>query len=265
MKPFSYSAHFATRPIDSYGNRIPLVVSELVRKLEDMKAEEVEGIFRLSGAATTVQNLVNELDRGPVRDYTPYNAITVACALKTYFREHAKTEPLLSFSLYPQFLQAVSDDNDDLCVARLGEVIKGLSEGRYRTLAYVILFLSRIAKNADKNKMNAMNLSICFAPNLIGGRDQSQAMIMMNNQAENRVIQLMIEHADTLFGHVTFTGDCFVASRETSALILSAANEAQLMQMNRRWSYRTRSLVPYVPKMWFDDPSFQRPTRDPGV
>ena len=265
MKPFSFNPGFATRPLDSYGDRIPVVVSDLVRKLEEQKAEEVEGIFRLSGAATVVTALLTELDRGPVRDYSPYNAITVACALKAYFREQAKTEPLLSFALYDSLLRSVSDDDDKACVARIAEVVKGLSVGRYRTLAYVILFLGRIAKNCDKNKMNPMNLSICFAPNLIGGREQSQAMIMMNNQAENRVVQLMIEHADELFGHVVFTDDCFVSSREVSTLVLSAANEAQMAQMNKRWSYRTRSLVPYVPKVWFDDPDFQRPTRDPAV
>ena len=251
--------HFVAQPLESYGDRIPFIVSDLVGKLIEEKAEQVEGIFRLSGSATVISNLMDELDRGPVTDYSPYNQITIACALKTYFRELAKTEPLISFSLYEPLLDAVSGENDAECIPKIAAIVAQLPPCRRVTLAFLMRYLSQIARNSERNKMTPNNLAICFAPNLLGGQDQSQAMMMVRNQVQNRAIKLMIEYADSIFANVSLDEHCFMSDREVEVIVRSAMNESQMGQMNKRWSYRARSLIPYAPKECFEDPDFRRP------
>lgn len=251
--------HFVTQPLESYGGRVPFIVSDLVSTLVEQKAEQVEGIFRLSGSATVISNLMDELDRGPVSDYSSYNAITVACALKTYFRELAKTEPLISFSLYEPLLEAVSGENDSECIPRIIKVVTKLDHCRLVTLAFLMRYLSRIAQNSERNKMTPNNLAICFAPNLLGGQDASQAMMMIRNQVQNRAVKLMIEFADQIFASVPINENSFMSEREIDVLMRSALNEGQIDQMSKRWTERCRSLIPYAPKESFADPDFKRP------
>jgi hypothetical protein len=87
-------------------NGVPLVVEKALQHLEvaDMKTE---GIFRLSGAASTVQSLKEAFDKGPVASGRAAlaectDAHAIAGVVKLFLRE--MPEPLLSYALYESWI-----------------------------------------------------------------------------------------------------------------------------------------------------------------
>lgn len=254
----SVSPHFVTRPFESDGNHIPWIVTELIDVLTDKEAHEVEGIFRLSGSQVVVANLMEELDRGPVRDYSKYDAVTIACALKSFFRAHSKEDPLVPFELYDEMI-AISNIEEADAIKQLSAVIKKMSRGRQVTLCYLMFFLSCIAENSEKNKMKASNLAICVAPNILVPPIADPALIMYRNECQNKIVTMMIEHNQEIFGDVKLTSDEFMKSVDIQIIARSVSNEVQIDQIRKRWKYRSESVIPYVPTHLFNDPTFKRP------
>eukprot|EP01126_Amoeba_proteus_P051196 TRINITY_DN6102_c0_g6_i3.p1 TRINITY_DN6102_c0_g6~~TRINITY_DN6102_c0_g6_i3.p1 ORF type:complete len:412 (-),score=91.15 TRINITY_DN6102_c0_g6_i3:280-1515(-) len=88
---------------------IPRIVTSVVQYLESYGL--VRGIFRVSGAASEVEQYTNALDRGQVIDFEEYDADVNAVAglLKLFLRK--LPEPLLQTDLYPHFLKSDCSNN----------------------------------------------------------------------------------------------------------------------------------------------------------
>lgn len=76
----------------------------------------IEGLFRLSGAASDVRQLANEFDRPPYfgkhLDLSTYDIHTITGVVKKYLR--ALPEPVIPRHFHPRFLQiATSLSNND--------------------------------------------------------------------------------------------------------------------------------------------------------
>lgn len=139
-------------------------------------------------------------------DLADAHAVDVASLLKQFLRE--LPDPLMTSALYDVFVQCAGAVTVDGTSAHVDAVLLAcllLPDVNLATLRYLVTFLMRVAAMSEHNKMDASNLAVCLAPNLLNCEHVS-ALTMTDGQrleAETSVIQLLIENA----AHVGMVSD----------------------------------------------------------
>lgn len=158
-----------------------------------------EGLFRIAGGTSKVRRMKLSLDAGlfnvPLpRDYRDMHV--VASVLKSYLRE--LPEPLLTYRLYENFVNASRQPSEQTRLNAIWEAIHLLPEANFQNLRYLIKFLSTLTQNQSTNKMTPSNLAIVIAPNLLWAADES-TFDMNITTAVNCIVELLIKHADWFY------------------------------------------------------------------
>ncbi|EGG23324.1 RhoGAP domain-containing protein [Cavenderia fasciculata] len=170
----------------------------------EKRALLVEGIFRLSGANSQIKSLKNCFDAGEEVDLNDCEDVhTVAGLLKLYLRE--LPEPLFPFETYSSFIEISKGDVPKQQKIDSVKLLVSLLPAPNRALfRHLFRFLEKVYANAGVNKMNAVNLSIVFAPNLLKDKDNNVMNVVADAQYVNHVVQLIIENSfDSLFMMLT--------------------------------------------------------------
>ncbi|ESN97242.1 hypothetical protein HELRODRAFT_85587, partial [Helobdella robusta] len=105
----------------------------------------VDGIYRLSGAASTINKLRHHhyyhylFDEGktPQLSLESYkqDIHSISSLLKMYFRE--LPNPLLTYQLYDSFIEAITEREESVRLSKICDVIKQLPPPHYRSVAVV--------------------------------------------------------------------------------------------------------------------------------
>ncbi|CAG5116976.1 unnamed protein product, partial [Candidula unifasciata] len=174
---------------------IALVLEACILTLLETGIEE-EGLFRLAGSSVKLKKLKACFDAHSV-DMEEFSTDphTVAGALKQYLRE--LPEPLLTFQLYDDFIQAAMLPQDQRLQA-LWSVIHQLPKPNYNNFRYLIKFLAKLAERCDVNKMKPSNIGIVIGPNLLWS-ERSDAPNMMSTGPVSGIIETVVTHADWFF------------------------------------------------------------------
>ncbi|XP_074648090.1 rho GTPase-activating protein 17-like [Tubulanus polymorphus] len=190
--------------LQSTEREIAVVLEECVCTLIDVGLEE-EGLFRVAGGASKVKKLKAALDAGVVDlDEFIRDPHVVAGALKLYFRE--LPEPLMTYSLYSEWMQAAKLPNDQRLQA-LWTVADQLPKYNYNNLRYLIKFLNKLAEHSDTNKMSSSNIAIVMGPNLIWS-EKDGGPNMLTTGTQSAIIDTFITHADWFFpGEIEFSSE----------------------------------------------------------
>lgn len=181
---------------------IALVLEACILTLLEMGMEE-EGLFRIAGAAIKLKKLKASFDANAV-DMEEFSSDphTVAGALKQYLRE--LPEPLLTYALYDEFMQAASLPQDQR-LQTLWTVINKLPKANYNNFRYLIKFLAKLAEKSDVNKMKPSNIAIVIGPNLMW-TEKSNAPNMLTTGTVSAITEAVVTHADWFFpGELDFT------------------------------------------------------------
>ncbi|KAF2071712.1 hypothetical protein CYY_006973 [Polysphondylium violaceum] len=192
-------------PLEDVVNRpdntsdIPMIFEKGLSYLE-RRGLQVEGIFRLSGANSQIKSLRQGFDAGEDVDLEDVEDVhTVAGLLKLYLRE--LPTPLFPFDTYSSFIEISKDtgsskqekiENIKFLFSLLPPANKALAKSLFR-------FLSKVIENAHINKMNSVNLSIVFAPNLLKDKDNNILNVVADAQFVNQVVQLILDNSNQLF------------------------------------------------------------------
>lgn len=121
----------------------------------------------------------------------------IASVLKSYLRE--LPEPLLTYELYYNWIEAAKLPTEELRVEALSNVIKKLPLANYDNLRYLIKFLAELPKN-PKNKMTSSNIAIVIAPNILWSvTDMCNVADMSNATIVNSVVEMLVSNVDKLF------------------------------------------------------------------
>lgn len=226
-------------PLDEHLNitnrEIALVIETCVCWLLETAMDE-EGLFRIGGSASKIKKMKSAFDAGVAYlledDRDPHN---VAGVLKSYLR--SLPEPLLTYELYNDWMEAARMPDHDTQLQSLWRVVNSLPTTNYNNLRYVIKFLSKLSQNSKTNKMSSQNIAIVMGPNLIWSPVEETAL-GMNMTATNLhsfIVDALITYADWFFpGDINFYISTpmsprhlngFPASLRGSQLSLSAASK----------------------------------------
>ena len=151
--------------VENHETQIPFIVRCCVQHILTGSNLEREGLFRISGVKTHIDELKVKFEEGDEqlcqKAVEAAEIDAVAGVLKQYFREIQ--EPLFTYKAYSGFVKAgVAND-----MIRIRALMEDMPAGHRETLVFMLGFLFRVAQFQEKNKMTEANLGIVFAPTLM--------------------------------------------------------------------------------------------------
>ncbi|KAG8220911.1 hypothetical protein J3R82DRAFT_2413 [Butyriboletus roseoflavus] len=148
--------------------RLPAVVFRCIQYLEAKKAEQEEGIYRLSGSSAVIKgvrdrfNAEGDVDLLASDEYLDPHAI--AGLLKSFLRELPAS--ILTRDLHMRFLSVMDFVEPQERIRELSHLIASLPIANYSLLRALTAHLILIVQNSAINKMTMRNVGIVFSPTL---------------------------------------------------------------------------------------------------
>eukprot|EP00158_Paraphelidium_tribonemae_P008092 Partr_v1_DN28472_c1_g1_i1_m41174 putative rho GTPase activating protein len=178
---------------------VPMIVEKCVQRVE-LKGLDCQGIYRLSGNASTIQKLRYQYNEDVLsvdlanEEWSDINVVTGT--MKLYFRE--LQDPLLTFERYDSYVQAAKISDADARMKALKAIVMDLPPCNYATLKFLIKHLVTVRSYKEVNKMDAANLAIVFGPTLMRAEIEGMETIL-NMGFQNAAIETMILTYDQMF------------------------------------------------------------------
>ncbi|KAI3640615.1 hypothetical protein MIR68_001493 [Amoeboaphelidium protococcarum] len=146
---------------------IPLPIREAVQYIQK-NGLDTEGVFRRSPNSAHLKKVKASYEGGQSGiNFDDYDMPVhlAAVLIKVYLKD--LPQPVFSSDLHSTLQESVSDQQN-LTIDAIISVINQLEENEMLLLAFTAKLLHIIAiKHSEQTKMNASNLSIVFAPNLV--------------------------------------------------------------------------------------------------
>lgn len=177
---------------------VPYVIYETTRYIRE-NGLTTEGIFRLSGSHSLIENYREIVDQGEdlVLD-DEINIHNVSGLLKLWLRE--LPEPPIPWSMYATFVEASKQDSSSETVECFKKALGKMPTHNRNLLLHLLSFLYEVVKNSETNKMNLKNLAIVFGPILLSKKRTENELIDPSdfNEAHD-VVSRMLEYYPQAF------------------------------------------------------------------
>ncbi|XP_056149056.1 ralA-binding protein 1 [Lampris incognitus] len=166
------------------GIQLPAIFRECVDYIESY-GMKCEGIYRVSGMKSKVDELKAAYDREECPCLEEYDPHTVASLLKQYLRE--LPENLLGRELAQRFEDACGRQVETEKVTEFQRLLVEVLPGSRLLLSWLITHMDHVIARETDTKMNIQNISIVLNPTV---------------QIGNRVLYVFFTHVKELFGDV---------------------------------------------------------------
>ncbi|XP_071669733.1 uncharacterized protein [Patagioenas fasciata] len=157
------------------------------------------GIFRRSANAKTCKELKEKLNSGDeVR--VDGESVFVAAAVITDFLRNIP-DSVLSSDMHGLWMEAVDTENRAHKIEAIKSLVNQLPEANLILLRHLFGVLHQIEQNSGVNQMNAFNLALCIAPNMLwlpsptGPEEESRS-----TKKVALLVQFLIENSGEIFG-----------------------------------------------------------------
>jgi len=178
---------------------IPVVLDVVIKRIEEI-GMDTEGIFRIPGKASKIQEIKDIINSGKnltITDET-YNVHVLAGIVKLFLRE--LPEPLLTFELYDPLVTLSSSlkESPEKSLAEIKTRLSKLPRGNFVVLKYLTNFLQQVCSHTGNNKMTASSLSVIFGPNLLRPEKET-IQHSLQVPAVNSIIEVILANYNTIF------------------------------------------------------------------
>uniref|UniRef100_A0A803TMT2 RalA binding protein 1 n=1 Tax=Anolis carolinensis TaxID=28377 RepID=A0A803TMT2_ANOCA len=143
------------------GIRLPAVFRECIDYVEKY-GMKCEGIYRVSGIKSKVDELKAAYDREESPNLEEYEPNTVASLLKQYLRE--LPENLLTKELMPRFEDACGKSSEAEKLQECQRLLKELPECNFLLISWLVVHMDHVIAKELETKMNIQNISIVLSP-----------------------------------------------------------------------------------------------------
>jgi WD40 repeat protein len=195
--------------------RVPLFIKHCIEHLI-RTGVDAEGIFRISGAITEINQTKEEYDKSlNVQNLLSLKSVdphVVTALLKLFLRE--LPVPLLTFELGSKFCAVIEEENNETKRNKMREIINSLPVTHKWTLYSLLLLLNIISCNSAMNMMDSDNLGRVIGPNLFWEKGELSLDLMVKVIA---IAKFLIEEVHALFD---FPVSSFGFSTQSQSAIL---------------------------------------------
>eukprot|EP01087_Luapelamoeba_hula_P006662 TRINITY_DN1674_c0_g1_i1.p1 TRINITY_DN1674_c0_g1~~TRINITY_DN1674_c0_g1_i1.p1 ORF type:complete len:1017 (-),score=160.00 TRINITY_DN1674_c0_g1_i1:152-3202(-) len=150
------------------GNNVPWLVEETVDYITNHCLKK-EGIFRLAGSAVEIEALRDMIQTGKRFKFEEMNGVYDDNVISDIFKQWIRElpEPILTWGLFPEWIQTFDIANDQARMERLKELVESLPTTNQYILQLLMKCLRSVVDLSDINKMTSSNVAIVFGPNII--------------------------------------------------------------------------------------------------
>ncbi|XP_023689795.1 uncharacterized protein arhgap20b isoform X2 [Paramormyrops kingsleyae] len=180
------------------GNLPKPILDMLILLYQD--GPQTKGIFRRSANVKTCKELKERLNSGNVVQLEAESVFVVASVVTDFLRNVPGS--ILSTELYEKWMEVLDIDGHDEQIRTIKGLLNQLPEANTLLLQHLFCLLYHIQENSEENQMNACNLALCIAPNMLW------LPVTADPEQENKstkkvasLVQLLIENTNTIFGH----------------------------------------------------------------
>jgi hypothetical protein len=166
---------------------LPTVFRQCIDFLEEHGVNH-QGVYRLPGVKSKVEELKSHFDKGEVVDLSEQDPNTVASLLKLYLRE--LPEPLIPHSSLSGRIDNIFDLSEEEQSEILREVVDTLQTPNRLLLSWLLEHMTHIVGKSGVNKMTLPNMVIVFSPTL---------------QLPAHFFHTLYNHKHNIFGDVPLT------------------------------------------------------------
>ncbi|XP_076313714.1 uncharacterized protein LOC143226532 isoform X2 [Tachypleus tridentatus] len=175
--------------VEKTGVVVPRFLAMATKHL--LKSSSTEGLFRKTGSVVRQRNLKSHLENGGSIDEAHAN--DVATLLKQWFRE--LPEPVIPCHLHDIFIRCLQLEDKETQVNAILLACLLLAPENLHTLCHTFQFLSTLAAQSTSNKMDAHNLALVMAPNLLPLSECAEKASNKFMCHETEIIYRLIENA----------------------------------------------------------------------
>ncbi|KAH6916200.1 signal transducer [Coprinopsis sp. MPI-PUGE-AT-0042] len=147
---------------------LPAIVFRCIEYLESKKADQEEGIYRLSGSSAVIKSLKDRFNlEGDVNLLASdefWDPHAIAGLLKSFLRDLPSS--ILTREMHLRFLAVIDLTDAQERIKELAQLIGALPIANYTILRALTAHLILIVQNAHVNKMTMRNVGIVFSPTL---------------------------------------------------------------------------------------------------
>ncbi|KAK9393736.1 rho GTPase-activating protein 20-like [Crotalus adamanteus] len=157
------------------------------------------GIFRRSANAKNCKELKEKLNSGNDVQVDG-ESVFVAAAILTDFLRNIP-DSVLSSDMHNLWMEAMEKESRAHKIEAIQSLVKQLPKANLLLLRHLFGVLHHIERNAVENQMNAFNLALCIAPNMLwlpspsGPEEESKS-----TKKVAMLVQFLIENAAEIFG-----------------------------------------------------------------
>ncbi|KPP74488.1 hypothetical protein Z043_106350, partial [Scleropages formosus] len=161
-----------------------------------------KGIFRRSANAKTCKELKERLNSGDAVEVEGESVFVAASVITDFLRN--VPESVLSTELYEKWMDILDIDGHDEKTEAIKGLLDQLPEANMTLLRHLFGLLHHIQENSEENQMNAFNLALCIAPNMLwqpvptGPEEESKSTRKVAS-----LVQILIENTPAIFGNDT--------------------------------------------------------------
>ena len=114
--------------------------------------------------------------------------------MKQFFRE--LPEPLFTSVYHDTYIRCYQLENPEVARRAVLLLCLMLPGEHVSTLRFILLLLSKVALQSDKNKMDSANLAVVMAPNLMHVNSKSETM----KSCEEKLLQVSVASTQGVAG-----------------------------------------------------------------
>uniref|UniRef100_H2ZDZ7 Rho-GAP domain-containing protein n=1 Tax=Ciona savignyi TaxID=51511 RepID=H2ZDZ7_CIOSA len=142
--------------------QIPPIIYHTVQEIERRGLNEV-GLYRVPGMLRVVKELREKFKGRNVPKLMDVSDVHALCSLVKDFLRVTLNEPIVTFHLRPQFIQASRQEDD----AAMYGVLEELGSANRDTLMFLVLHFQRVIAN-PATRMSVEGLSKAIGPSVVG-------------------------------------------------------------------------------------------------
>ncbi|XP_054852028.1 rho GTPase-activating protein 20-like isoform X2 [Eublepharis macularius] len=170
-----------------------------ILKLLYHEGPSTRGIFRRSANAKICKELKEKLNSGD-EVQVDRESVFVAAAVITDFLRNIP-DSVLSSDMHNLWMEAMDKENQALKIEAVQSLVSQLPEANFVLLRHLFGVLHHIEQNSVENQMNAFNLALCIAPNMLWlpspTRPEEESK---STKKVATLVQFLIENAADIFG-----------------------------------------------------------------
>jgi len=141
-------------------------VLESMLSILDAQGEYIEGIFRVSGSKTTIDQIKSAIDSGNAPNFdTILDSHTIPALFKLFLR--GLPDPLIPYSHAANFLALVKLETITQQTAEVTRLLSALPPSHCYLMMRVLATCTKIVQAKAVTKMDASNIAIVLGPNIL--------------------------------------------------------------------------------------------------